>query len=67
MNLTEENKNYIDSLSYEDLLARWRFASFGDPWFQDDTGTYWSERLKELRSQPAGEERHVSASKSVGW
>lgn len=71
MTLTLENKAYIDSLSYESLLSRWHFAPVGDKWFQDDlsgkpqTGTYWGERMAELRSQ--NHEEAVRASKSVGW
>ncbi len=49
MQLTDENKNYINSLSYESLLEHWRFAPIGDPWFCDETGDYWSKRMKELR------------------
>ena len=64
MNLTEENKKYIDSLPYESLLSYQRFAPIGDPWFQDETGIYWRKRMKELRDQGAD---HVSASKSIGW
>lgn len=71
MTLTPENKAYIDSLSYESLLSRWRFAPVGDPWFQDDqsgepqTGAYWGKRMAELRSQD--ENGAVQASKNVGW
>jgi hypothetical protein len=53
MKLTEENKQYIDSLSYESLLSHWRFASLGDPWFQDETGDYWNKKMRELREQGA--------------
>ncbi len=67
MKLTEQNKAHIDGLSYESLLDHWRFAPVGDPWFQDETGTYWAERMKELRSKPGGDNAHVAASKSIGW
>jgi hypothetical protein len=67
MDLTEENKKHIDSLSYEALLAHWRFAKAGDPWFQGETGGYWSTRMKELREMPGGDERHTAASKSIEW
>ena len=65
MNLTEENKAYIDSLSYASLLARWRFSPAGDPWFQGETGDYWGDHMSALRSQ--NNERHVRASKDIGW
>ena len=67
MKLTEANKKHIDSLNYEGLLSGWRFAPVGDPFFEGETGEYWSKRMKELREQPGGQGRHVSASKSLGW
>ena len=67
MKLTKHNKRYIDSLDYEQLLSRWRFAPIGDPWFQGETGDYWGERMNELRRQPGGDEEHVRASKRIGW
>ena len=63
MKLTEQNKGHIDGLSYDELLRHWRFASAGDPWFTDETGKYWAERMKELRDKGAN---HVGASKSIG-
>jgi hypothetical protein len=67
MKLNQKNKEHIDSLSYEQLLSHWRFAPAGDPWFEGETGNYWSERMKFLRSQPNGNDQHVAASKSIGW
>lgn len=67
MKLTPERKAQIDNYSYEYLLSTWRFAPCGDPWFQGETGEYWGERMKELRCQPGGQERHVAASKRIGW
>ena len=64
MNLTEENKAHIDSLSYEGLLSYWRFAPAGDPWFQGETGEYWRERMKEARYEEADPAR---VSKRIGW
>ena len=52
MKLTPD-KAYIDSLSYEQLLSKWRFAPIGDPWFQGETGDYWGKRMKELRDSGA--------------
>lgn len=65
MDLTPEHKAYIDSLSYEALLSRWRFSPCGDPWFQDETGAYWGKRMAEMRS--LDEVGAVAASKSLGW
>ena len=64
MDLTAENKKHIDSLSYEQLLSKWRFALVGDVWLQGETGDYWSKRMAELREQGVD---HVGASKSIGW
>jgi hypothetical protein len=63
MDLTDERKKHIDSLSYEQLLTRWRFAPAGDPWFSGETGSYWSMRMKEL----ALTVDDVAISKKVGW
>ena len=67
MKLTAENKQHIDSMSYPQLLSHWRYAPSGDPWFEGETGDYWSERMRELRSQPEGDAAHVAASKAIGW
>jgi len=64
MKLTAENKASIDGRSYEDLLGHWRNAPVGDPWFEGETGRYWSERMKEMREAGAN---HVGASKRIGW
>jgi len=64
MKLNQQNKQYIDNLSYGQLLSRWRFSPIGDPWFQGETGKYWSERMAELQAQGAD---HVGTSKALGW
>jgi hypothetical protein len=65
MDLTEKNKAYIDSLSAERLLSRWRFAPIGDPWLQGETGKYWGNRLRRLRE--SSPEKLTAASKRIGW
>ena len=67
MMLTKENKAYIDGLSYELLLRNYRFAIPGDEWFLEDTGWYWKTRMAELKALPGGQEKHVAASKRIGW
>ena len=67
MKLTPDNKKHIDSMSYEELLRRYRFAPVGDTWFEGATGDYWGKRMRDLRSRPGGEDEHVQASKSIGW
>jgi len=66
MQLTVGNKKYIDSLSFEHLLTQWRFAPSGTPWFQGETGDYWSSRMNLKKKQLAKGE-HVSISKNIGW
>lgn len=63
MDLTKANKAHIDGLDYEELLRQWRFAPPGNEWFQGATGTYWGQRMNELRKTVD----HVAASKAVGW
>lgn len=67
MDLTPENKKYIDGLSYQSLLSHWRFAPIGDKWFMGETGNYWSKRMSELRNKPGGDDEHIRSSKSIGW
>jgi hypothetical protein len=64
MSLTTENKAFIDGLSYEELLRKWRQASLGDEWFLGETGDYWANRMKQLRAEGTD---HVGASKRIGW
>jgi hypothetical protein len=64
MKLTEEAKKYIDSLTYLQLLKKWRFSPVGDDWFQGETGQYWANRMKELVAQGVD---HTKASKIIGW
>jgi hypothetical protein len=65
MDLTPENKKHIDLLSYAQLLSHWRNAPVGDEWFQGETGTYWHERMANLKN--ADPEAAVRASKNIGW
>ena len=65
MELTEENKAFIDGLSYESLLEQWRFAIAPNPWFQGETGDYWGKRMREMREKLA--DKGVGASKRLGW
>ena len=66
MDLTTENKQHIDNLSYEELLRENRYAPIGDPWFQGDTGEYWLERM-EKEKMLCGGGAAVAASKRIGW
>lgn len=66
MKLTSELKSKIDSLDYESLLYKLRFAPMGDPMFQGEVGEYYIKRMSELKEQ-IGHEKAVEASKSIGW
>ena len=65
MELTEENKKHIDSLSYEQLLTRWRFAPLGDLWFQGETGEYWGTVMEKKKKELKGYQA-VAISKNIG-
>jgi hypothetical protein len=65
MELTPDNKRYIDQLSHYELLERLRRAPIGDPWFLDETGVYWVQRRRELAD--ADHSAAVADSKAIGW
>ena len=64
MDLTKENAAWIDSLSYVDLLRKWRSSPIGDDWFMGETGAYWCARMNKIKAEGAD---HVAASKAIGW
>jgi hypothetical protein len=66
MELTKENKKYIDNLSYEQLLSRWRSAPSGDLWFQGETGEYWGSAMNKKKEEIRQDEA-VRISKDIGW
>jgi hypothetical protein len=63
--MTPEQKKWIDEASYQDLLARWRFALTGDPFFQGASGTYYAKVMADRRD--ADPDAAVRASKLIGW
>lgn len=67
MDLTDDVKARIDSMTYVQLLGKWRCAPIGDPMFQGESGKYFEERMSKLRSEDGGDARHVAASKAIGW
>jgi hypothetical protein len=64
--MTPEQKASIDNMSYEGMLSLWRNAPAGHPYFQGDTGDYYSKVMKEKREK-VGNAEHVRASKNIGW
>lgn len=64
--LSAQDKAEIDAKSYYDLLYKVRFAAPGQ-FPTGAKGTYWLQRMNELRAAPGGNEEHVACSKSMGW
>lgn len=60
-NITEENKNLIDSMSQYELAYKVRFSQIGDQLMCGDTGDYLMERFKELGGMTP------EISKKLGW
>ena len=63
--MTKEQKDWIDNASIFELLFRWRFKPAGDPIFQGETGTYYSDVM--FRKRDEDNAAWVSASKTMGW
>jgi len=59
-------RNWIDNASYEQLLAKWRNAEAGNPFFQGEIGVYYATVMDKKRRQ-VGPAAHVAASKKIGW
>jgi hypothetical protein len=62
--MTPEQKEWIDTASYHQLLKHWRFAPCGDPMFIGEAGNYYSEVIMERR-QHIGPEEHTRISKLI--
>lgn len=61
--MTDEQKDWIDSASYEMLLRKWRFTPIGDPFFQDsETAEYHLKTMHEKKP-----DNHSQISKKIGW
>jgi len=62
--MTPEQKQWIDKASYEDLMAKRRFAPVGDAMFTDDECyAYFSAAMIEKQK---GQDK-VAVSKRIGW
>lgn len=64
--MTDETKQTIDNMNYTSMLALWRFAHVGHPYFRDETGNYFNKIMKEKRDKITDEE-HTRISKQIGW
>ena len=66
MELTDEKKAEIDAMTYQEMLAKWRFAPLGAPLFQTGpVADYFAERMSRLKAENPG--GAVAASKALGW
>jgi len=64
--MKDDVKKTIDGMGYESMLSLWRFAEVGHPFFQEDTGTYFTKVMQEKEKLLApGEKSKIS--KSLGW
>lgn len=59
-------REWIDNADYHSLLARWRNAPSGSPWFQGEIGEYYTEAMKRKQADTPHTEQ-VAASKAIGW
>ena len=62
--MTEEQKNKIDAMSYEQLLSQWRYAPIGDPMFKGECGTYYKD-VMDKKKQEIGDGAAVNISKKI--
>ena len=65
LQMTDEQKAWIDNAPYGQLLERWRFAHCGDRMFQGDAANYYAKVMQEKKA--ADPDGAVAASKSIGW
>jgi len=62
--MTDDQKEWIDSAPYKTLLCKWRFGLAGDPMFQGEAGQYYKDVM--FRKRDADPEGAVKASKKIG-
>lgn len=66
LDVPKQYKDWIDNVSYESMLRRWRFTPIGEssPWFHGDIGTYYIQIMLDKRN--ADQFGAIHASKRVG-
>jgi len=64
--MDESKKKWIDNATYAQLLARWRNAPIGSPWFIGEVGEYYTKVMGEKKAALADGE-HSETSKRIGW
>jgi len=64
--MTNEQKQRIDSMNYEQMLRLWRNSKIGEPLFRGETGSYFIDQMEAKKTAlPDGEA--VEISKRIGW
>ena len=63
--MTEQERDWIDNATLEQLLRKWRFSALGSPWFVGDTGEHFGSVMNAKRA--ADPEGWTAASKAIGW
>ena len=64
--MTEDDKKYIDEMTYHLMLRHNRFDSLGSNLFIGETGKYFFESMIKKRKE-IGDAEHVRISKEIGW
>ena len=64
--MTQEEKDKIDAMSYEQMLTAWRFSELGDPRFIGEFAVYYADVMINKRNELTSLEA-AEISKSVGW
>ncbi len=64
--MTQDEKQWIDNASYEELLGRWRRLPSGSSWFIGETGEYYSKVMARKRSKAERRIRWQSANGECG-
>lgn len=64
--MTNEEKDWIDNATYDQLLWKWRFTDLSEAIFQGACGTYFAEVMAKHRMDMSAQEK-VATSKRVGW
>lgn len=62
--MTEDQREWIDTATYEQLLRRWRFAAAGDLMFQGEVGEHFAKTMAQRKAEHPDPAR---VSKEVGW
>jgi hypothetical protein len=66
MEMTSEDRYWIDNASYEELLTKLRQEPINSKWLSKDTGSHLAFTLSVKRRQLTEEER-VEIAKRVKW